>query len=180
MRVCPPSCSHSGHCSRLLSPARATHFLARRAAQQGHAPGGEAGAVPTATLCMPGLPPRHVCVAERRVLAITLPCRRGVVSHLTCDCAERIMLSRGSHESLTHVLVGSTRGTGAHARGAVRRSPVLRVYSPASTRIRTRFLPNTSAAHQTPYSACDDKNTHKNDATLTHTRAPTVAACIHL
>ena len=23
---------------------------------------------PTATLCMPGFPPRHVCVAERRVL----------------------------------------------------------------------------------------------------------------
>ena len=29
---------------------------------------------PTATLCMPGFPPRHVCVAERRVLPyLTLP-----------------------------------------------------------------------------------------------------------
>ena len=28
----------------------------------------DARLLPTATLCMPGFPPRHVCVAERRVL----------------------------------------------------------------------------------------------------------------
>ena len=34
---------------------------------------------PTATLCMPGFPPRRVCVAERRVLPyLTLPPTRRV------------------------------------------------------------------------------------------------------
>ena len=40
---------------------------------------------PTATLCMPGFPPRHVCVAERRVL-LTYLLTTGIVEYLRYAC----------------------------------------------------------------------------------------------
>ena len=59
---------------------------------------------PNAALCMPGCPPRHACVAERRSL-LTYLLTDQPLPHETLPRSGRVILAKGSVESTHKILV---------------------------------------------------------------------------